>query len=114
MSKLKLKNGTSFELAKNGIDERKDYIKYVFVIPENATLEEMEKFFLSDENTEIVYITDDEGEITRTITGYTKYKSLEKTKTTVAIKMGLPDWKEKYDELKAIVDQMVARGNAYE
>lgn len=109
MSKLKLKNGASFDLIKTEIEERRDYIKYIFAVPEDITIEEVEDNFVDPANTEIVYVTDDNGEILRSITEYTKYKSLEKTKTSISVKMGIQDWQEKYDELKSMIDILMTK-----
>lgn len=107
MNRLELQNKARYDLVSDEVLERRDCIQYQMAIPEDKTLEELEADFLSAENTEIVHVLDSKGEITRSISGYTKYKSLEKTKDMVVIKMTLPDWKEKYDELKKIVDQLV-------
>lgn len=78
MEKIKLSNGTAFELVVNGISEYGDTLNLTFQ-PAEQSFDAVEGLFADSKNTNKIYILDSAGEPMRSIVGYTEYKGLSKT-----------------------------------
>lgn len=76
MAKLKLVDGTTYELVANGVIQTEKEIRLIF-LPRTETFETVESKFTAS-NTQTIYILDSMNDPIRSLTGYTKYKGMEK------------------------------------
>lgn len=77
MNQLQLKNGTTYELATNGVVENGDMIKYI-IVPGSNSFDSIETNFKDSTKTETIHVLGNDLDPIRSIVGFTKYKGMEK------------------------------------
>lgn len=77
MNQLQLKNGTTYELATNGVVEKGDMIKYI-IVPGSNSFDSIETNFKDSTKTETIHVLGNDLAPIRSIVGFTKYKGMEK------------------------------------
>lgn len=78
MESILLKNGTAYELVVNGVRDGGDSATYIFQPNLGETFEEIEQNFADSANTDTVYVVGADGDVLKSVIGYTVYTGMEK------------------------------------